>query len=83
MELLLADGGLSVDEASKAMAPLFTLVSNVQTTVGGGVDIYVIRDGQGIGQFTHSKEVSLEGLRFGVLKALGIQPGGCVPRTEK
>lgn len=83
VELLLAERDLSVDEASKVMAPLFTLVSNVQTTVGGGVDICVVRDGQGIGQFTHSKEVSLEGLRFGVLKALGIQPGRCVPRTEK
>jgi len=82
LELLLAEGDLPVDEASKVMAPLFTLVSNVQTTVGGGVDMYVVKDGQRIGQFTHSKEVSLEGLRFGVLKALGIQAGGCVSRTE-
>ena len=83
VELLLADGSLSVDEVSKVMAPLFTLVSNVQTTVGGGVDICVIRDDRGIGQFLYSKEVSLEKLKFGVLKALGIQPGGCVPRTEE
>ena len=83
VELLLAERDLSVDEASKVMAPLFTLVSNVQTTVGGGVDMCVVKDGQGIGQFTHSKEVNLEGLRFGVLKALGIQHGGCISRTEK
>jgi len=83
LELLLAEGDLSVDEASKVMAPLFTLVSNVQTTVGGGVDIYIVKDGQRIGQFTHSKEVNLEGLKLGVLRAFGIQPSGCVLRTEE
>jgi len=83
VELLLAERDLPVDEASKVMAPLFTLVSNVQTTVGGGVDICVVRDGQGIGQITHLKEVSLEGLRFGLLKALGIQSGGSGSETAK
>jgi 20S proteasome alpha/beta subunit len=83
VELILADGALYAEEASRTMATLFTLVSNVQTTVGDGVDICIVRDGQGIGQITHLKEVSLEGLRFGLLKALGIQHSGSGSETAK
>ncbi len=50
------------DEASKVMAPLFSLVSNVQTTVGGGVDMCAVRDGQQIDQFTHSFVQGIEGV---------------------
>lgn len=73
VELLLADGGLCTEEAAKTMATLFTLVSNVQTTVGGGVDICIIKDDQGTGDIVHEKEVSLEQLRAAVLNAMDIK----------
>ncbi len=73
VELLLVDGSLSVDESIKVIAPLFTLVSEVQTTVGGGVDMCIIRDSRGAEQIEHSQEVSLEKLKISVLKAFGIQ----------
>lgn len=82
VELLLADGNLRVDEAIKTMAPIFTLVSNVQTTVGGGVDTCIVRDNQGIGQITHTMELSLEGLRRSVLRSLGIRSGGSISEQQ-
>jgi len=73
MELLLADGGLYVDEAAKAMATLFTLVSNVQTTVGGGVDVCIIKDNQAIGNIVYEEEVSLNHLRATILDAMNVR----------
>ena len=74
VELLLADGDLPVEKAAKTMAPLFTLVSNVQTTVGGGVDICIIKDNQGTGNIMHEREVSLDQFRLAILNAIGIKP---------
>ncbi len=74
VELLLADGGLCTEEAAKTMATLFTLVSNVQTTVGGGVDICIVRDDQGAENIMHEKEVSLERLKVAILNAMYIRP---------
>jgi len=73
VELLLADGSLYADNAAKAMTTLFTLVSNVQTTVGGGIDICIIKDNQGIGNIIHEEEVSLNQLRAAILEAAGIK----------
>lgn len=73
VELLLADGDLGTDEAAKAMATIFTLVSNVQTTVGGGVDICTIKDEQGSGDIVHNNEVSLERLKSAIFNTIGVQ----------
>jgi 20S proteasome alpha/beta subunit len=72
-ELLVAKGDLSIDEAAKTMPAIFTLVSNVQTTVGGGVDICRITDGQGISNITHSNEIDLSQVRTAFLGAVGIK----------
>lgn len=72
VELLLADGSLHADEAVKTMAPLFTLVSSVQTTVGGGVDICTIKDDQETGNIVHNNEVSLEQLKSAILNTMGV-----------
>ena len=72
VELLLADGSLYADEAVKTMAPLFTLVSSVQTTVGGGVDICTIKDEQETGNIVHNNEVSLEQLKSAILNTMGV-----------
>lgn len=74
VELLLAKGDLSTKESARAMPTLFTLVSNVQTTVGGGVDICIINDEQGIGEITHEEEVALSAFRTAILSALNIKP---------
>lgn len=70
LELLLADGDLPVDDGAKTMPALFSLVANVLTTVGNGVDICAVRDNEGPGNITHEKEVSLDGLRSAILDAL-------------
>jgi len=70
VELLLAQGNLSTDEAARVIPTLFTLVSNVQTTVGSGVDICVIKDDQGAGDILHEKEVGLERLRDAILNTI-------------
>ena len=44
MELLLAQGNLSTEVAAKTLPTIFTLVSNVQTTVGDGIDIGILKD---------------------------------------
>ena len=67
VELLLAQGDLSTDEAARVMPTLFTLISNVQTTVGGGVDICIIKDGKGLGRIVHEGEVNLARLREAIL----------------
>jgi len=72
VELLLAQGNLSTEEAAKTMPTLFTLVSNVQTTVGGGVDIGIIKDEQGIGGIVHEEEVDLSRLRSAILTAMDL-----------
>ncbi len=74
VELLLADGDLPTEKAANTMPTLFTLVSNVQTTVGGGVDICIVKDNQGTGNITHEKEVGLERLRGAVLDAMDLRP---------
>lgn len=72
VELLLAQGNLSSEEAAKTMPTLFTLVSNVQTTVGGGVDISIIKDEQGIVGIVHEEEVDLNRLRFAIISTMDI-----------
>ena len=72
IELLQADGNLITDEATKTMATIFTLVSNVQTTVGGGVDICIVKDSQGVGTIVHEKEVSLGRLKTAILGAMDV-----------
>ena len=72
VELLLADSSLHADEVVKTMAPLFTLVSSVQTTVGGGVDICTIKDEQETGNIVHNDEVSLEQLKSAILNTMGV-----------
>jgi len=74
VDLLLADSSLPTEEAVKIIAPLFTLVSNVQTTVGDGVDVYVVRDNQGVGDIVRQQEIELDGLRSAILNAIGVQP---------
>jgi len=73
VELLLSDGSLSTKEAAKTIAPLFTLVSNVQTTVGGGVNVCIIKDDQGIGSIVHEKEASLDRLKAAILGAMDVR----------
>lgn len=72
VELLLAQGNLSTKEAAKTIPTLFTLVSNVQTTVGGGVDIGIIKDEQSIENIMHKDEVSLSRLRSAILGAMDV-----------
>jgi len=74
VELLLAQGDLSTKESARAVPTLFTLVSNVQTTVGGGVDICIINDEQGIGEITHEEEVALGAFRTAIISAFNIKP---------
>lgn len=76
IELLLADGSLRTDEAAKVMPTVYTLVSRVQTTVGGGVDIGIIKDGQGIGNIVREEEVGLNHLRTAILEAIRIKDTG-------
>ncbi|MDH5696451.1 MAG: hypothetical protein OEZ00_07650, partial [Dehalococcoidia bacterium] len=73
VELLLAQGDLPTKESTRAMPTLFSLVSNVQTTVGGGVDICIVKDGKGAGEIQHFGDVDLKPLRTSMLNALGIQ----------
>ncbi len=73
LDLLLDDGDLASQDAVKVMPLLFTLVSNVQTTVGGGVDMCVVRDEQGSGAVQHSDDVNLQQLRSGILNTIGIR----------
>jgi len=74
IELLLADGSLSTEETTRVIAPLFTLVSNVQMTVGGGTDICVVKDNQGVVAIVHQREIELDSLRAAILNAVGVKP---------
>jgi 20S proteasome alpha/beta subunit len=73
VDLLLADGNLNAMDAVKVMPSVYTLVSAVQTTVGGGVDICIVKDEEGIRIIQHREDISLKPLRSAVLNALGIQ----------
>ncbi len=73
VELLLAQGDLPTRESARTMPTLFSLVSSVQTTVGGGIDICIVKDGEGAGEIQHIGEVDLKLLRASMLNALGIQ----------
>jgi len=73
VELLLVQGDLSTKESAKAIPAIFTLVSNVQTTVGGGVDICVVKDGERVDEIQHFGDVDLKPLRAGIINALAIQ----------
>lgn len=73
MDLLLTYGGIGIEEAVKVIPSLFSLVSNVLTTVGGGVDICVIKDGEGAGEIQHFGDVDLKPLRAGIISTLAIQ----------
>lgn len=76
VELLLGDASLCIDEAAKVIPSIFTLVSNVQTTVGGGIDICIIKDNQDMGNIMNEEEVSLNQLRIAILETLGIKDTG-------
>jgi hypothetical protein len=71
--LLLTDGNLQVDEAVKTLPTIFSLVSNVQTTVGDGVDISIIRDDKGPDRIRYEKEVSLDRLKAAILDAFDLK----------
>jgi proteasome alpha subunit len=73
VDLILADGGLHTSEAAKVIPSLFTLVSSVQTTVGGGVDMCSVKDEERIGVVQHYDEVNLQPLKTAILHALGIR----------
>jgi 20S proteasome alpha/beta subunit len=74
VDLLLAVGGLSIQDAAKVIPVLYTLVSRVQTSVGGGVDICIVKDGEGAGDINHSDDVDVEPIRSAIFNALGIHP---------
>jgi 20S proteasome alpha/beta subunit len=73
VELLLADGNLKVDEAARTLPAIFSLVSSVQTTVGDGVDIAIIRDDKGIDGIRYEKEVGLERLKAAIFGAFDLK----------
>lgn len=72
VDLLLADGSLNTQDAVKVMPSLYTLVSAVQTTVGGGVDICIVKDGEEIGAIQHRNDINLKPVRSAILDSLGI-----------
>jgi len=74
VDLVLAPGNLYTNEAVKIIPTIFTLVSNVQTTVGDGIDVCVLMDDRGMGAISHEKEVSLDRLRSAVLFATNAAP---------
>lgn len=73
VDLLLADGSLTTGDAAKVMATIFTMVSNVQATVGGGVDVSIIRDGEATGEIKHFGDADLSPLRVSILNSIGIR----------
>jgi proteasome alpha subunit len=70
VELLLSQEDLSYDESVRLMPTLFTLVSSVQTTVGGGVDVCIVRNEKGVGEIQHFDDVDLKPLRTNILNTL-------------
>ena len=73
VELLLSDGKLPTQDTKKIITPIFSLVSNVQTTVGDGIDICIIKDEQGLSTIINEKEVSLAQLRLAILDAMDVR----------
>ena len=73
VDLLLTHGDLKAEDVVKAMPSLFSLVSSVQTTVGGGVNMCIVKDGDGTGEIWHTGEVNLKPLRSAILEAMGIR----------
>jgi len=73
VELLLADGKLRTDEAVKTLPTTFTLVSNVQLSIGDGINVCVIKDNAGSGSITQEREVALDELRKAILDVLDIK----------
>lgn len=73
VDLLLAYGDLRAEDVGRAMPPLFSLVSSVQATVGGGADMCIVKDRDGTGEIWHTGEVDLKPLRSAILEAMGIQ----------
>jgi 20S proteasome alpha/beta subunit len=74
VELLLAYGKLRTDEAVKTLPTIFTLVSNVQISVGDGLDTLIIKDEVGPGSIKREQEVNLDRMRSAVLNALDVTP---------
>ncbi len=74
VDLVLASGTLQTSEAMKIIPTIFTMVSNVQTTVGDGIDICITLDDHAVGAIVHEKEVSLDRLRWAFLDAMGVKP---------
>jgi 20S proteasome alpha/beta subunit len=72
-DLLLAGNNLDTQDAARVMPALYTLVSRVQTSVGGGVDICIVKDEEGAGNIQHQNDVDVEPIRLAVLETLGIQ----------
>lgn len=70
VELLLANGKLLTQDAQKIIAHIFSLVSNVQTTVGDGIDISICKDNQVAGDVAYLKEASLDRLRTAILNSV-------------
>lgn len=70
VELLLTNGSLSMAEAVKIMPTIFTLVSNVQTTVGDGIDICIIKDEQGLNPILGKDEIDLSILKSAILNSV-------------
>lgn len=70
VELLLADSSLSTADAANVIPTIFTLVSNVQTTVGDGIDIYIIKNEQGLNSILSEKETNLTRLRTAILDSV-------------
>ncbi len=74
VELLLAPEDLLTEEAARMIIPvIFTLISNVQTTVGGGVDICIVKDREVTGEIEHFGDVDLKPLKAGILNTIGIR----------
>jgi len=73
VELILADGKLPTQDTKEIITPIFSLVSNVQTTVGDGIDICIIKDEQGLSTIINEKEVSLAQLRLAILDAMDVK----------
>lgn len=71
-DLLFNNGDLKCEDAKRLIPVVFTMVSNVQTSVGGGVDICIIKNEEEIGQIRHNDEISLKSLRLAILNYFGI-----------
>jgi 20S proteasome alpha/beta subunit len=74
VDLVLAPGTMRTGEAVKTIPTIFTMVSNVQTTVGDGIDICIALDDHSVGAIVHEREVSLDRLRLAFLDAMGVRP---------